>query len=77
MIRNIEILGEASRKLLEVTPDVAARFGSIPFAAIYAMRNQLAHGYFTVDLGVVWRVVEHDLPELYRQLKTAIAEFDQ
>jgi uncharacterized protein with HEPN domain len=77
VIRNIEILGEASRKLLESAPDVAARFGAIPFAAIYAMRNQLSHGYFSVDLEVVWRVVEHDLPELRRQLESAVAELDR
>ena len=77
VIRNMEILGEASRKLLESAPDVAARFSAIPFAAIYAMRNQLSHGYFSVDLQVVWRVVESDLPELCRQLEIAVAEFDR
>ena len=41
VIRNIEILGEASRLLVDVAPDIATRFPNIPFAAIYAMRNQL------------------------------------
>ena len=77
VIRNLEILGEASRKLLESAPDVATRFSSIPFTAIYAMRNQLSHGYFSVDLEIVWRVIEHDLPELRGQLEFAIQEMDK
>jgi uncharacterized protein with HEPN domain len=76
VVRNFEILGEASRKLLEAVPDAAARFGAIPFAAIYAMRNQLAHGYFSIDLDVVWKVVERDVPQLREQLEAAIADLD-
>lgn len=72
VIRNIEILGEASRKLLDIVPDAALKYPAIPLAAIYAMRNQLLHGYFTVDLEVVWRVIERDVPELQRALRAAI-----
>lgn len=35
---------------------------------MYAMRNRLTHGYDTVDLGVVWKVVERDLPALKHQI---------
>ena len=69
VIRNIEILGEASRKLLDTIPDAASRYPDIPFTAIYAMRNQLLHGYFTVDLDVVWKVIERDIPPLLRALQ--------
>lgn len=44
VVRNIEILGEASRNLLASVPNAAEKFPGIPFAAIYAMRNQLSHG---------------------------------
>lgn len=53
VVRNVEILGEASRNLLSAAPDATAKFPGIPFAAIYAMRNQLSHGYFVIDLDVV------------------------
>lgn len=72
MVRNIEILGEASRKLLETFPATQLRFPEIPFAAIYAMRNQLVHGYFTVDLQVVWNVIERDIPQLRTALQSAL-----
>jgi uncharacterized protein with HEPN domain len=74
--RNLEILGEASRNLLNSAPDAATRFPTIPFAAIYAMRNQLSHGYFVVDWEIVWKVVERDIPELRKGLEAAIAALD-
>ena len=77
VIRNVEILGEASRNLLNSDPGATAKFPRIPFAAIYAMRNQLSHGYFTIDLDVVWKVIERDIPALRRELEEAIAAFDQ
>jgi uncharacterized protein with HEPN domain len=41
------------------------------------MRNQLSHGYFTVDLDIVWRVVERDIPQLQFELESAVAILDQ
>jgi uncharacterized protein with HEPN domain len=76
VVRNIEILGEASRRLLEVHPDAETLFPGIPFAAIYAMRNQLSHGYFSVDLEIVWRAVERDVPLLCGNLQRAIEILD-
>lgn len=54
-----------------------AKFPGIPFAAIYAMRNQLSHGYFAIDLDVIWKVIERDIPELRRELEKAIAELER
>jgi uncharacterized protein with HEPN domain len=76
VIRNFEILGEASRKLLDSEPDAVSTFPSIPFAAIYAMRNQLSHGYFAIDPDIVWKVIERDIPDLRRALHEAIAALD-
>jgi len=32
------------------------------------MRNALAHGYFTVDLAIVWQTIQADLPQLQQQV---------
>ena len=77
VIRNVEILGEASRNFLSAVPDAAQKFPGIPFAAIYAMRNQLSHGYFVIDLDVVWKVIERDIPALRKELEIAIAVLDK
>ncbi len=77
VVRNFEVLGEASRKLLDAMPDAAARFRDIPFAAIYGMRNQLSHGYFAIDWDTVWKTIERDLPALRTALEDAIADLDK
>lgn len=63
-VRNLEILGEASRQLRDVLPDAYERFPLIPFTRMYALRNNLAHGYLTVNMDIVWNVVEVEIPKL-------------
>ncbi len=66
VIRNIEILGEAARNISRKHPDFASAHPDIPWEDIYLMRNRVAHGYFSVDLEIVWRTLQRDLPELER-----------
>lgn len=73
VIRNIEIIGEASNNILRVDPDFAARHEDIPWLVMYTMRNRVSHGYDKVDLEVVWKTVQRDLPMLYRQIAALIA----
>ena len=56
-----------SMKALRV-PDFSANHPEIPWAALYAMRNRVAHGYWSVDTAVVWQVIERDLPALEVQI---------
>jgi len=77
VVRNFEILGEASRNLLDAVPDASTKFPGIPFAAIYGMRNQLSHGYFAIDLDVVWKVIERDIPALRKELEAAVTALDE
>lgn len=69
VIRNIEIMGEAARNLLRRCPQFAERHPEVPWEDVYLMRNRLAHGYFSVDLQIVWRTVQRDLPLLARQIE--------
>lgn len=66
VIHNIQIIGEAAIAL----PDaVASRYSAVPWANIRAMRHILVHGYFAVDLEIVWSTAKHRLPELRRALR--------
>lgn len=69
VIRNLEIVGEAARNIEKRYPGFAAEHAEVPWTVAYEMRNVLAHGYFQVDLDVVWSTLERDLPELERQLR--------
>ncbi len=71
VIRNLEVIGEAVRSLAAETTD---RRPDLPWAQIAAMRNRLIHGYFTVDLQLVWDVVAHDLEPLRNAVTDLLAE---
>ncbi|AXS82956.1 DUF86 domain-containing protein [Marinobacter sp. Arc7-DN-1] len=72
VIRNLEIIGEAAGSIQRHFPDFAIKHPDFPLKAAYGTRNALAHGYFKVDLDVVWRTVERDLPELEVQVGEVI-----
>lgn len=72
VIRNIEIIGEASHNIEREYPAFAAAHPELPLAFAYQMRNAVAHGYFQVDLEIVWRTVQNDLQELYQQVQAAL-----
>lgn len=53
VIRNIEIIGEASNNIQRVDPVFAAGNDEIPWQVMYAMRNRVSHGYDKVDFEMV------------------------
>lgn len=61
VVRELEIIGEASRSLSEAFRKLHPE---IDWGDIIAMRNRLVHAYFEVDLNVVLEVVQSDLPRL-------------
>lgn len=69
VIRNLEIIGEASRKINEQDPTFSAAHPELPLAQAYQMRNAISHGYFSVDLEIVWRTLQRDLPSLEAQIR--------
>lgn len=72
VIRNLEIIGEASNNIAKRFSDFAAENSEVPWLIAYEMRNILSHGYFQVDMSVVWRTIEIDLPQLDRQIKSIL-----
>ena len=72
VIRNLEIIGEAAGNIQRHFPDFATEHPDFPLRAAYGTRNALAHGYFKVDLDVVWKTVERDLPMLEVQVSEVI-----
>jgi len=68
VIRNLEIVGEACRNIQRDCPDFAKAHPELPLSAAYQMRNAVAHGYFQVDLVVVWATTKVDLPALKSQV---------
>jgi len=71
VIRKFEIIGEAVKRLADTTQ---ARQAAIPWRRIAAMRDRLTHGYFGVDLTLVWATVERDLPPLRVAVEALLSE---
>jgi uncharacterized protein with HEPN domain len=74
VIRNFEIIGEASHNIEARFPEFAQAHPELPLAFSYQMRNALAHGYFKVDLEIVWKTLRNDLSGLYAMVSEALQE---
>lgn len=77
VIRNLEILGEASHNIESHYPEFAAHHPELPLAFAYQMRNAVAHGYFKVDLEIVWKTISSDLPGLHEQVRGILEDLQQ
>ena len=66
VIRNIEVIGEAAKR---VGPETRGLMVQIDWRAICGMRDVLIHGYIGVDLEEVWNVAEREIPVLSESLK--------
>ena len=69
VILNIMVIGEAATKLADEYPEFVAKFPQVQWKSMRGMRNRLAHGYFDINLDVVWETVRQALPELESQLR--------
>lgn len=73
VIRNFEIIGEASNNIEKHYPDFAASHPELPLSNAYQMRNAVAHGYFKVDFEIVWKTIHRDLQGLRSKIQDAKA----
>jgi uncharacterized protein with HEPN domain len=69
VIRNFEVIGEACNNVVKHHAQFAAEHPTVPWGFAYEMRNALSHGYFDVDLDIVWRTRQNDLPTLGAVIK--------
>jgi uncharacterized protein with HEPN domain len=70
VIMSLIIIGEAATKIMDRHAEFAQAHASIPWQGMRGMRNRIAHGYFDINLDVVWETVRTALPNLLRQLQT-------
>ncbi|MFB6276395.1 MAG: DUF86 domain-containing protein [Halothece sp.] len=71
VIRNLEIIGEATKNL---TNEVRERYPEIPWKSMAALRDRLIHNYFGVNLDIVWQIVVQELPKVSSQLEIILNE---
>lgn len=61
VVRSLEVIGKASKKVPE---NIKKKYPALPWKQMAKMRDKLIHEYFGVDVEIVWKVVNDELPPL-------------
>jgi uncharacterized protein with HEPN domain len=59
VIRNFEIIGEASNNVSE---EIKLKYPQVPWKEMYRLRNRISHEYFGIDYEIIWNIVAKHLP---------------
>lgn len=76
VIRNLEVVGEASNNVIKKHAQFAQSHPELPLSFAYQMRNAISHGYFKVDVAVVWQTIKRDLPDLHAKVSHALGQLN-
>jgi len=71
VIMSLIIIGEAVTKIMDNYIEFSHAHAQVPWRSMRGMRNRIAHGYFDINLDVVWDTVQTALPDLLKQLPAA------
>ena len=69
VVMSLVIIGEAAARIMDKHSQFVADNSEIPWRGIRGMRNRVTHGYFDIDLNVVWATTQTALPDLLSQLE--------
>ena len=76
VIMSLIIIGEAATKVMDTYADFTQAHAQVPWRSMRGMRNRIAHGYFDINLDVVWDTVQTALPALLKQLPAVCRDAD-
>lgn len=76
IIMSFIIIGEAATKLMDSYAEFTQAHTEVPWRSMRNMRNRMAHGYFDINLDVVWETVHEWLPTLLKQLPAVRKDAD-
>jgi uncharacterized protein with HEPN domain len=71
VVRALEIIGEATK---HIPSSVRRRHPQVPWMKMAGMRDHLIHGYFGIDLEIVWETATRFIPELRPQIEQVLGE---
>lgn len=71
VVRNLEIIGEAVKRL---SPELRSEYADVPWKRVAGMRDKMIHDYFGVDWQLVWEVVEKDLHALAETVRSIVSK---
>ncbi|MDP2366027.1 MAG: DUF86 domain-containing protein [Ignavibacteria bacterium] len=71
VVRNIEIIGEASKN---IPGEIQSLFNDIPWQKLRGIRNRIVHDYFDVDRKIIWFIVTNELAAIKKALQSHLHE---
>lgn len=71
VVRSFEVVGEAARR---VSPAFRENHPEVPWRLMGDFRNRLIHGYFALDLEVIWKTATGDAPMLLARIEGLVEE---
>ena len=77
IIMSLIIIGEAAAKVMDDYVEFTQAHPEVPWRSMRGMRNRIAHGYFDINLDVVWETVIAALPALLKQLPSVNSDAGQ
>jgi uncharacterized protein with HEPN domain len=66
VIRNFEVIGEASKNLSQ---DIKDNYPNVPWEEMYRLRNRISHEYFGIDYEIIWDIISRHLPNNRKDIK--------
>jgi uncharacterized protein with HEPN domain len=73
VLRNLEVLGEAAKQVPEI---IRSKHPDVEWRKLTGLRDILIHGYFGIDLDIIWDIVDTKLVPLTEQLSTLIRQLE-
>lgn len=77
VVMSLIVVGEAATQVMDRYPEFAEQHPQVPWRGMRGMRNRIAHGYFDINLDVVWDTVQTALPELLDRLPDVEPDADR
>jgi uncharacterized protein with HEPN domain len=74
VLRNIQIIGEATKKLTETR---RTAHPNVPWREMAGMRDRIVHHYFGIEWNVVWDVIQNSLPNLQPVIEAVLKQADE
>ena len=65
VVRNLEIIGEATKN---IPKQIKSKYSYIEWKKIAGLRDILAHEYFGIDLEILWDIIKNKIPDLKKNI---------
>jgi uncharacterized protein with HEPN domain len=71
VLRNLEIIGEATKNL---PPELRDKYAAVDWRRVAGLRDIVSHAYFNVDRNIIWDIVQNKVPDLRQYVSTILEQ---